>query len=87
MVEETYACRGSEEAENCLGDSGDLAHHDSRGLVVIALVPPEPVLDPPTVLPLIIEQRAAPAAHVVFEFYLRILLHIHLDCSRPRLVP
>ena len=87
MIEETYVCRGSEEAENRLGDPGDFTHHDPRGLVVIALVPPEPVLDPPTVLPLIIEQRAAPAAHVVFELYLGILLHTHLHCGQPSVVP
>ena len=87
MIEETYACRGSEDSENRLRDPGDLTHHDSRGLVVIALVPPEATLDPPPVLTLIVEQRAAPAAHVVFEFYLGILLHTHLDCSRASVVP
>lgn len=69
------------------GDAGDLTHHDARGLVVVALVPPEAALDPPPVLPLIVEQRAASAAHVVFEFYLGVLLHTHLDCARGTLVP
>src|SRR5688572_11103577 len=46
------------------GDSGELAHDDPRGLVVIALMPPEAALDPPAVLSLIVEQRAASAAHV-----------------------
>jgi len=87
MIEETYVCRGSEEAENRLRDPGDPTHYDSRGLVVIALVPPEAALDPPPVFPLIVEQRAAPAAHVVFEFYLGILLHTHLDCGRAPVVP
>ena len=58
-----------------LGDSGELPHHDPRGLIVVALVPPRAALDPPAVLTLVVEQRAAPAAHVVFELYLRVLLH------------
>ena len=37
--------------------------------------------------PPIVKQRAAPAAHVVFELYLGILLHIHLDCRGWPLVP
>ena len=69
------------------GDSGQPAHHDSRGLIVVALMPPEAALDPPAVFPLIVEQRAASAAHVVFELYLRVLLHIDLDCVRRALVP
>lgn len=69
------------------GDSGQLAHHDPRGLIVVALMPPEATLDPPAVFPLIVEQRAASAAHVVFELYLRVLLHIYLDCVSGALVP
>ena len=82
MVEDADVCRGSA-GRACLGDPGELAHHDPSGLVVVALVPPQPALDPPAVFPLIVEQGAAPAAHVVFELYLGILLHIHLDCGRP----
>ena len=76
---------GSSQAR--LRDSGKLTHHDSRGLIIVALVPPRAALDPPAVLPLVVEQGAAPAAHVVFELYLRVLLHIHLDCVPRALVP
>ena len=48
---------------------------------------PGAALDPPAVLALIVEQRAASAAHVIFEPYLRILLHIHLDCVPSAVVP
>jgi hypothetical protein len=86
MVEETEVCRGLE-VEASSGDPGEPAHHDARRLVVIALVPPEPGLDPPPVLALIVEQAAAAATNVVFEFYLSILLHTDLDCVRAALVP
>jgi hypothetical protein len=69
------------------GNSGELTHHNPRRLIVVALVPPGAALDPPAVFPLVVEQRAAPAAHVVFELYLRILLHTDLDCVPRALVP
>jgi hypothetical protein len=71
----------------CSGDPGELAHYNPGRLIVVALVPPEAALDPPAVFPLIVEQDAAPAANLVFELYLRILLHIHLDCAGRSLVP
>ena len=86
MVEDADVCRDSA-GRACLRDPGELTHHDTGRLVVVALVPPRPALDPPAVFPLIVEQRAAPAAHVVLEPYLGILLHIHLDCRRRPLVP
>jgi hypothetical protein len=69
------------------GDSGKLAHYDPRGLIVIALMPPRAAFDPPAILALVVEQRAASAAHVILEPYLRILLHIHLDCVPSAVVP
>ena len=70
-----------------LRDSRELAHHDPRGLIVVALVPPRAALYPPAVLALIVEQRAAAAAHLVLELDLGVLLHIPLDCVRRALVP
>ena len=70
-----------------LRDSRQLTHDDSRRLIVVALMPPQTALDPPAVFALVVEEGAAPAAHVVFEFYLRVLLHTYLDCDRPGLVP
>ena len=70
-----------------LRDPRELAHHDARRLIVVTLMPPQTALDPPAVLPLIVEQGAAAAAYVVLEFYLGILLHTPLDCRRLGLVP
>src|SRR5688572_30466509 len=71
----------------CLRDPRKLTYHYPRGLIVVAFMPPQTALDPPAVFALIIEQGSTPAAHVVFKFYLRVLLHIHLDCANPGLVP
>src|SRR5688572_23597903 len=71
----------------CLRDPRKLTYHYPRGLIVVAFVPPQTALDPPAVFALIVEQGSTPAAHVVFEFYLRVLLHNHLDCRSPVSVP
>lgn len=67
-----------------LGQSDrELSNDNPSRLVVAALVPPRPLLDPPAVLPLVVEEHAAPTAHVVFQFGLMVLLHTHLDCVDP----
>jgi hypothetical protein len=85
MFAETDVWRG--ELAERLRDSGELTHDDPRGLIIVAFVPPKAAFDPPAILALVVEQSAAPAAHVVFELYLRILLHTHLDCGLLALVP
>jgi hypothetical protein len=50
-------------------------------------MPPHPTLYPPTILALVVEQHATAGAHLIFEFYLGILLHTYLDCERPLAVP
>jgi hypothetical protein len=88
MGDEAEICRGwGSEKPTGLRDSCELPYYDPRGLIVVAFVPPQTALDPPAVFTLVIEQCSAPAAYVVFEFYLRILLHIHLDCANRLLVP
>jgi hypothetical protein len=78
---------GEIELAEALGDYGELTHDNPGRLIVVALVPPEAAFYPPAVLSLIIEQGAAPAAHVIFELDLGILLHTHLDCRPPAPVP
>jgi hypothetical protein len=70
-----------------LGDPGELPYYYPGGLIVVALMPPQTALDPPAVFALVVEQGSAPAAYVIFEFYLRVLLHIYLDCAKRLLVP
>ena len=84
MVEETDVCRGWTKLKARLGDSARASAPRSARADRRRTRATRAALDPPAVLPLIVEQRAAPAAHVVFELYLRVLLHIHLDCVRRR---
>lgn len=70
-----------------LGDSRELTNDNSGRLIVLAFVHPDAALDPPAVFALVIKQDAAPAAHVIFESYLGILLHTYLDCTFRGLVP
>ena len=86
MIEDADVCRGGPEQRR-LGDSRELAHHDTRRLIVVAFMPPQTALHPPAVFTLVVEERTAPAAHVVFEPYLRVLLHNHLDCVPQAAVP
>ena len=46
----------------------ELTDDDPGGTLAVALVPPETFPDPPPVLTLIVEQRAAAGADVVFKF-------------------
>jgi hypothetical protein len=85
IVDQADVCRAR--LRESSGDSGELAHHDPGGLIVVTFVPPEAAFDPPAVFPLIVEQNAAPAADLVFELYLRVLLHTHLDCAGGFVVP
>jgi hypothetical protein len=50
-------------------------------------MPPDTLLDPPAIFALVVEEDSAAAAHVVFEFYLGILLHVYLDRCRHKVVP
>ena len=70
-----------------LRDSRQLSHDDTGRLVVVALVPPEALLNPPAVLALVVEEHAAAAADVVFQPYLKILLHAYLDFAGADPVP
>jgi hypothetical protein len=57
-----------------LGHARQLADHDSRRLIIVALVPPQAALDPPPVFTLVVKQHATAAADVILEFWLSILL-------------
>jgi hypothetical protein len=61
------------------GYTGEFANHDTGGLVVVALVPPQPAVDPPAVLSLVIEESAAASAHIVLDLDVLVLLLAHAD--------
>ncbi len=89
MTDRCRAVRGGRAGARVekLSDSGQLTDNNPRRLVVTALVPPRPALDPPAILALIVEKHTTPSAHVVFQLYGEVLLHTHLDCADPPLVP
>src|SRR5688572_7065454 len=89
MTDRCRAVRGGRAGTRVeeLSDSGQLTNNNPRRLVVTALVPPRPALDPPAILALVVEKHTTPSAHVVFQLYGEVLLHTHLDCAAPPLVP
>ena len=74
-------------AASLLGEPFQLLDDDPGRLVIAAFVPPEALLDPPAVFPLVVKQNAAAAAYVVFQFDLGLLLHVLLDCPGSPVVP
>lgn len=57
-----------------LGHSRQFPHHDAGRLIVVALVPPDALLDPPAILALVVEQHSTSRTYVVLELYLKSLL-------------